>query len=324
MIYKQDPPFALKVELTESCNLRCSFCSLNAIRGKEHNYKFMEQKTIINLFKQVTELGWNPRVEIDMHGEPSMHPDYIRMIAKARKYAPNLQITLTSNGGGLLKPPGIIANIQALFDAGLNVLALDDYEGIRICTKVRDALHIDPLNGVDVYEYPANKEGNPHMRRPKSARVITLIQDISKATTGTHSNLTNQGGTAFPPDKSMHGKRCAKPFRELSVRWDGSVAICCDDWRGVYKCGNINEISLGDIWNGPEFRSARRALYHGRRDLLSPCKGCNVRSYRPGLLPDKFGKITLKEPQKHDLEVMKQAMSGKPYTAPVLREWEKK
>lgn len=324
MAYKQEPPYAVQVELTEGCNLRCGFCALNGIRGKENNFKFADRAMIKSLFKQMSKLGWNPRVEFAMHGEPTMHPEYHELIKTARQAAPRLQLMMTSNGGGLLKAPGARENIMALFDAGLNVLALDDYEGIRICEKVRSKLADEPIDGVKIYEYPTDKDGNPHARRSLASKSIILIQDISQATKGTHSNLTNQGGTAAPPDKSMHGKRCAKPFRELSVRWDGNVAICCDDWRGVYKCGNVVTDGLEEVWNGAPFRAARRFLYQGDRAGLNPCKGCNVRSYRTGLLPDKYGKVSLKAPTSADQETARSAMSGDPYTAPVLRAWEKK
>lgn len=123
MTYKQEPPFAVQIELVEGCNLRCSFCALNGIRGKENNFKFMTEKTLRSLVSSIIDEGWNPRLEFAMHGEPTMHPDYVGMIHTARQEAPRLHIMMTSNGGGLLKKPGAAANINALFDAGLNVLA---------------------------------------------------------------------------------------------------------------------------------------------------------------------------------------------------------
>jgi MoaA/NifB/PqqE/SkfB family radical SAM enzyme len=138
--YRQEPPFAVQMELAEGCQLRCTFCGLNGIRGKDNDFKFMTIDTIRSVARQMTEAGWNSRVEFAMHGEPTMHPDYVGMIAAFREEAPKLQLMMTSNGGGLLRKPGIEENVLALFRAGLNVLALDDYEGIRIVGKVRDTM----------------------------------------------------------------------------------------------------------------------------------------------------------------------------------------
>jgi radical SAM protein with 4Fe4S-binding SPASM domain len=237
---------------------------------------------------------------------------------------------MTSNGGGLLKAPGAAANIQALFDAGLNVLALDDYEVVKIVPKIIDNLYdneevFNYLAGelnLQVYDYPTEPQGNPHTRRKPHERVLSVIQDISKAGTGTHSLLNNHAGAGAPLNNSQAGKRCAKPFREMSIRWDGNVAVCCNDWRGVYKCGNVVTDGLDKVWNGPAMQAARRKLYHGMRDF-GPCKGCDARSYRPGLLPDKLGKYELDLPTKRDLVTIEAACAGESYTAPVLRPWEK-
>jgi len=143
--------------------------------------------------------------------------------------------------------------------------------------------------------------------------MISVINDLTENEKGSHSNVTNQGGGAGKLDFSMKGKRCAKPFRELSVRWDGNVALCCDDWPGDYKIGNIHDMPLDELWNHPRFMAARRKLYHGLRDF-GPCNGCNVKSYRTGLLPDKKGKKKLKTPGPDDLAQIKEALAGEPYT----------
>lgn len=327
MKYKQDAPFAMQIELVEGCNLRCPFCGLNGIREpKNHNFKFMKPAVLASVLHQTVQLNWRPRVEFAMHGEPTMHEDYVSMVRVARESAPDLQLMMTSNGGGLLRGRGAIYNIAQLFEAGLNVLALDDYAGIMICTKIRAQMkeYKEALAeaGVQIYEYPRDPMGNPHMRRAKSAMVVTLIEDISKAAKGTHASLNNHAGAGAPKNDSMQGKRCAKPFREISIRWDGNVAICCNDWRGLYKCGNVHTEGLEAVWNGAAFVAARKKLYHGERDF-GACDGCDAKSYRTGLLPDKFGKVKLPRVNTEDERAIKQAQTGAPYTKPVLRPWEK-
>lgn len=329
----QEPPFAVQIELAEGCNLRCGFCGLNGIREpKLHNFKFMEPATLRSLCEQMMVLGWNPRLEFAMHGEPTMHPNYAGMIATARAAAPKLPMMMTSNGGGLIRKPGVEANLKALFDAGLNMLALDDYEGANLVPKIRKAIGFGDVNdsgerlptvldGVKTYEYPAQPDGNPHTRRKVAEHVLTFIQDISVADKGTHSLLNNHAGSGAPLNYTQAGKRCAKPFRELSVRWDGSVAVCCNDWRGIYKCGNVVTDGLDAVWNGAAMFAARQKLVRGERDF-GPCNGCDAVSYRVGLLPDKMGRTTLPPPDEATLAAIGHALRGEPYTAPVKRPWE--
>lgn len=321
-LYKQEPPFSLQVELCEGCQLACSFCGINGIRERPGKlYKFMTKETLTSLITQITDLGWNPRVEFALHGEPTMHPDYIGMIALAYSIHPKLQLMLTTNGGGLLRPPGAAENIKALFRNGLNILALDDYDGIHIVRKIRPCLdevcrHLQ----IEWFEYPANPDGNPH-RRVKDP-FITIIEDISRETSaGTHARLSNHAGSAFPKNFSMAGKRCHRPFRELSVRWDGNVAVCCDDWKGEYVCGNIVTDGVLGVWHSPAFDAARKKLILGER-TFGPCYGCDARSFRVGLLPDKLGQITLPLPDVEDYHHIGEALGRGPLTKPVRRPWE--
>jgi hypothetical protein len=236
---------------------------------------------------------------------------------------------VTSNGGGLLrKVPGPVEAIRRLFNAGANVIALDDYRGAGLVPRIRSALEQHTYEDFlaaevwDTYEYPANPAGNPHTRRRPADRDLVFIEDITDATTGTHATFNNHAGCAFPRSEAAQGKRCAKPFRELSVRYDGGVAICCNDWRGVYKIGNVWDVhDINDLWWHPRMDAARRLLYHGRR-VVGPCAGCDATSYRTGLLPDKKGRVELPVPTDQDMRIARIACAGRSMALPVLRPWE--
>lgn len=328
--YQQEAPNAVQIELVEGCNLRCAVCGLNGIRGKANDYKAMRPETLKSAIEQMVQLNWNPRIEFAMHGEPSMHPDFNGMVKIAREAAPRFQIMMTSNGGGFLGKPGPVAKIKTFFENGGNVLAFDDYENANLVPKIRHAwgmfdmeTHAGNLyTGVDVYEYPQNPNGNPHSRGKLTERKIVFIQDLINANKGTHSHVNNHAGAGGPPNEKGQGKRCTKPFRELSIRWDGNVAVCCNDWRGLYHCGNVVKDGLDAVWNGPAMYAARQKLVIGQRDF-GPCKGCDAISTRVGLLPDKLGKDTMPKPSPATAAAIAVALKGKPYTAPVLREWEK-
>jgi radical SAM protein with 4Fe4S-binding SPASM domain len=247
-----------------------------------------------------------------MHGEPSMHPDLPNLVAAVRKHHKKGYIMVTSNGSGLLKDAE--KKVNALFAAGVNTLALDDYKHsggwVR---KILDQV-VEEFVKFPIYRYPDDPRGNPHHRHNK--KMMVIINDISENATGNHQ-LTNQGGSSFKAEELA--ERCAKPFRELSVRWDGSVALCCDDWPGKYKIGNVNLEDLDDLWYSPRFEAARRRLYAADRSF-GPCKGCNVRTSRNGLLPDKLGRSTMQAPDPQSNRVITQAMSGKVFTIKLAKE----
>jgi len=311
----QGPPFCLQIELTEGCNLRCEFCGLNGIRGQANDYKFMTVATAERITMLLRDNGWRPRIEFAMHGEPSMNPNMMTILKKFRIQLPRrMHLMMTSNGAGFVKDPTTSINLAL---ESLNVLALDWYDGVKLVPKILDMYkgpHIPVM-------YPQDKRGNPHRRRQFDEHNLVIVQDIVSATGGTHSVLNNHAGCGAPKNDSAMGKRCAKPFREMSIRWDGGVAICCNDWRGEYKCGNVLNQTLDEIWQNRAMRAARRKLYHGMRDF-GPCAGCDALSYRPGLLPDQRGRGSLPTPNENDLQAIEEAIAGHTLTLPVLRPWE--
>lgn len=319
---RQEPPYTVKVELTEGCNLRCPFCGLQGIRKEgERNFKFASAAVVGSLFRQMKELGWNARIEFTMHGEPTMHPEAYHRVALARGAGLKNQLMMTSNGGGLLAKPGPVARIKELFDAGLNILALDDYEHANIIAKIRP--HKEALaEFCEVYEYPEDPRGNPHRRHRPGYRMISIMADPRKAAGGVHNRLSNHSGAGSERNDSCAGKRCHRPFRELAVRWDGNVGLCCNDWRGELRCGNIVTDGLEAVWQGNPMNAARQMLYHGQR-TFGPCRGCDSHSHRVGLLPDPRGNHSLPLPGPQVAAHLAEALAPPYYTEPAWRPWEK-
>jgi radical SAM protein with 4Fe4S-binding SPASM domain len=328
---KQPPPYCIQLELTEGCNLACSFCGIASIRDNGANgptntrgkssppYRFLSLRDAyviaVKISNAVAQHKWNPRIEMAMHGEPTMNPQYKAIVQILRDHLPKTHLQMTTNGGGLLSGE-LNKNINELMQSGLNVLLLDNYEGIKICDKVREKYK----GPYPLFEYPLDKKSNPHRRRKFSDHDIVITQDIAVASQGNHATLNNHAGAAFPRNKRAEGKRCAKVFREISIRWDGNVAICCNDWPGYYRCGNILNSSLEEVWQSSPFIAARKKLYHGERDF-GPCDGCDALSYRPGLLPDAKGKESYEQPRKSDLEAIKYALQRGPFTSAISRPW---
>lgn len=328
MIETISPPFCVKVSVTEGCNLRCSFCGISGIRepgprgDRSGPYKHMTLRTAEAIAEQVVLAGWTPRLEFAGMGEPTLHPDLATIFSIFRGYLPRSQIMLTTNAVPLLDEPGFAARTDALFDAGLNIMALDDYRPHRVAPVAREYRR----DGVRVVEYPDDPTGNPHQRRPPGYRMVSIMRDIAITAEGTHSKsiLSNHCGAAAPRDPESSG-RCANPFRDLMVRWNGRINLCCEDWRGEYRLGSVDESTLGDVWLGDEMMAIRRRLYAGLRDR-GPCDGCTAVSRRVGLLPDKMGKSAMRPPDERDDETIARVLSV-PSVAEeegtlVLRKWE--
>jgi len=338
----QEPPFSVTFELTEGCNLSCPMCAVQAIQEKQgRGMKYMAEATMRSAMEQIAALKWNCRIGFAMRGEPSLHPECAMMVRIVRQWRPKCHITMLTNGGGLVRKPGPVENVRRLFDAGVNVLGLDDYENVNLVPRIiaaHEEIYGKLVSGVEYgvnmpsegpadfkfFKYPEDLRGNPHQRRPRGTRMLVQIRDIMAQAAdkkiGTHGKVFNYAGLAFPPDETMAGKRCHQPFRQLAIRYDGSVTICCNDWLGTYKCGNVLTEGVEAVWQGAAMGAAREMLIRGRREM-APCKGCNHRSYRVGLLPDLLGKGKLHRPDAQTAADIAQALHGGPYTAQVRTPW---
>ena len=156
-----------------------------------------------------------------------------------------------------------------------------------------------------------------------SKKNIIVVPPIVTTKISLVRNLKNHCGAAFPLDDSFNNKKCAVPFRELSFRYDGSVALCCDDFRGEFFVGNIKDYkTIDDLWNDERFQAARIMLYNGERSFR-PCQGCSSVSMRVGLLPDQKGKDEL-EPISEEVRMFCKAVGQEGPLSKIIvkRPWE--
>jgi len=258
-----------------------------------------------DLAQQAAKLGWNPRVEFAGYGEPTLHPYLVEMVRAFRAHLPRAYIAILSNGAGLLSQTAI--RVDKLFSAGLNTLALERYGNGNTANKVL------AKSGREWLEYPADPAGNPHKRH--AGAKLVAIEDITTATAGNHNKLDNRAGSSGPRLAQPLAARCAEPFRKITVRHDGMVALCCRDVPQAFKVGNalspkLGGIGLQAVWEHDAMQAARRALYAGQRGNLHPCAGCDFVSTRAGLLPDKMGKNAMMPPLPNDAETIAAALAG--------------
>lgn len=312
-------PNTVQVELVQGCNRKCSFCGT---RGIEHKIHFISKKVLTRECQLIQESGYNPRILVACHGEPSLHPKFIQCLMLMRNLMPKAWIQVMTNGYLVNKDVSIITD---MYSAGVNDISLDEYsdskftkqtikEEIERCEK-ETGIHVDfkiMAPGVPLYA----------AKNTKNHRLL-LIPAIDERLVTTSRRLVNHCGAGMPPDTSCKEKVCTLVFREMTFRWDGWVNICCQDFRGEYRIANCMDPEIkcfNDLWLHPRFEAARRVLYHKHR-VFSPCNKCNSLPVRPGLIPDHLGKETMPFPTKQDKRLVYK--KNEPLAKIVPRDWEK-
>lgn len=282
-------PNTINIETVQGCNRRCEFCGTMGMEKKIH---FISKEVLVHTLKLIRGAGYSPKIRLAAHGEPTLNPQIIEIIYNIRGALPKSQIHLFTNGTVIEKKPEIV---DGMFEAGLNNLIVDEYtdhlvgEFIRnndICKKYKI---VEQGAGVGLFDVKT------------SDHRICITPPIDGDKNTRNRKLCNHLGAALPPlEKPLEGKKCTVIFREMTIRHDGNIAICCNDFRGYYFVTNILECkSLKEAWFHPRFESARRFLYRGDRSFF-PCNLCDVIGNRVGLLPDPGGKLEMPKPTEED------------------------
>lgn len=124
-------PNTVQIELVQGCNRRCSFCGTAGIEKKIHT---ADLNTVYHTCELIKRAELNSRILLAGHGEPTLHPEVVKMVKTVRTILPNSTIHMFTNGTIIIKKPELTAE---LFKAGLNDLAFDEYSDSRIGTFVR-------------------------------------------------------------------------------------------------------------------------------------------------------------------------------------------
>lgn len=311
-------PNTVQFELVQGCNRQCFFCGSNGFERKLH---FIEKSVLTKECDLVRESGYNPRILIAGHGENALHPQFHKCLRLMRRLMPKQHLQIMTNGYRVQKYG--LGEIVEMFDSGLNDISLDEYADSKFDDdEIKDVLSSYESESGHLVKFARMEKGVPLYanKNPKSKRLL-IIPAIEEDEVCVSRKLTNHCGAGMPPSDRLSDRVCTRIFRELSFRWDGNVAICCQDFRGQYPIANAMDASTFDeLWLHERFEAARRILYHKKRTFF-PCSICDHLPIREGLLPDHLGKEIMPKPRRSDFEIV--TREYEPLAKIVLREWEK-
>lgn len=245
-LQKKQPLFNhIEIETINRCNGTCSFCPVN--RNVDPREKaVMTTELFEKIVGQLAEINYSGRFTTFSNNEPLLDDRIIDFNRYARKQLPNARIHLFTNGT-LLTIDKFIALMEILDE-----LIIDNYQ--------QELKLIKPCLEIEEYcrEHPElKKKVTIVLRKPKEI-------------------LTSRGGDAPNRTKlNQYGKdRCILPYKQIIVRPDGKISLCCNDATGRYTLGDLNKESILDVWYGAKFQTVRECLYRGRENWGN-CKNCD-------------------------------------------------
>lgn len=280
------------VEITNVCNLRCSFC-----RGTERAAAFLDPDVFCGYAREVKK--HTDYVYLHVLGEPLLHPRLDEIMDAAA--AEGLRVCLTTNGTLFHKKMDILrTRAESLYKISISLHAhegntesamgasLEDYvRGAAESAKELGRLGVIAVlrlwNGDNPDAVvPAKNTGNE--------RVLGILREIfpGEWTPNRRGQKLGEGvylewGDKFdwPTDDGTlpdSGPRahCFAMKDHVAVLVDGRVIPCCIDCDGRMELGNLKEKSLAEILSDAPATEFRRKLAEGCLDYPL-CRHCNFK-----------------------------------------------
>lgn len=296
MTRKQFGSDAIWVELTNVCNLKCSFCfqSNNTMVRKKGFMSFDTFKIIVDdISKNV------PTIVLHHSGESFIHPNLIKFIKYAK--SKNLTVMMTTNGTLLDK------DNYSILSSGIDVINIslagvdkEDYSSVRLGSSY-DKLKSNilaiaqkkvELNSLVELSINVVKTENNKSRIKNFKRYYSSIDGIDKVIVRRLIDWSGAIDTNNMSLKSVHAflmrnlayyYKYVKVFMKKplcnninssgAILWDGSVIPCCFDYNGKLTLGNIHNKSFLSIWNNLKSNKLRSMFFSIKRTKKHPVCG---------------------------------------------------
>jgi len=259
------------IEITNCCNLNCSFC----IRTK----KAPRTMTVLE-FEQILQKINNATDYIYLHvqGEPLLHPRLKEILELCHKY--QKKVNLVTNGTLISKTKQILVTSPALRQI---VFSLHSYQGEHLKQYMNPIFSVTEellKNGVIIsYRFWNEDLKNQNEEIFDYIKQQYHLTELSFPCQKIKNNLYLNQGTSFVwPEVNCEFQEeqgtCYGTRTHIAILVDGTVVPCCLDKDGIIALGNLFETSLESIQKSPRYQMIQQGFQqHKKHEQL--CKHCN-------------------------------------------------
>jgi radical SAM protein with 4Fe4S-binding SPASM domain len=234
--YDECPIAVVAIETTQHCNRRCGYCPVS------HDPKptrAMELQVFEEIIRQLAAIKFHGRLTYHFYNEPLLNRNLEKLVAYAAHRLPTASHVIYTNGDLLTTE-----RLASLSAAGVTKFVVTDHGGGKLTEPVRRAA-----------------------RTPKLFRSYIKFRRYTPDT-----SLFNRGGLV-QIENQRKLKYCAYVAYEMVIDVEGNVILCCNDYYGGQRFGNVMKTPILDIWYSPEMTQLRTRLMAGHFDLPI-CRTC--------------------------------------------------
>lgn len=293
-------PFVVQIFPIYACNFTCEYC-FHAVPRNERGFVSEWPVMKLDLYKKcIDELAlFEDQLKVLRFvgmGEPLLHKNIAEMVAIAVSRKVAQRVELLTNGSLLTRKMS-----DALIDAGLSRMVISlqgiSREKYRRISKVD--IDFDQFVKNIEYFYTNKKNTHVYIKIVDYALDETDTQDKFYAIFGdicdsiaVENAVPIMPGVDYDKVLSNSDKNatqfglplsdiqvCPQAFFTMQVNPDGKVVPCYQiTYPGIM--GDVNHQTMQEIWNGEAYRTFRRAMLDGRKQVNDICAQCNFIRYR--------------------------------------------
>lgn len=256
------------IEITNDCNLSCSFCIKNK-RIKKY-MSFNDFKTVLNNIENYTKY-----IYLHVLGEPLMHPSINEFINYASK---RYKVNITTNGYLINN----IINNKNIRQINISLHSFSDKYNISLEDYMNNIFNVVEILKKFTYVsfrlWINNKYSNKIVDMINKKYNVNLdINNIKNNTTITNNVFISINEEFIWPDKNNgyynEVGTCYALRDHIGILVDGTIIPCCLDSKGDIKLGNIFKDSLNNIIKNDRYQNMLNGFKNNKKcELL--CKKC--------------------------------------------------
>ena len=263
------------IEISNLCNLRCSFCPGTKRPGRRMNTE--EFALLMGKLRPFTDY-----VYFHLMGEPLCHPELSAFLEIAGQHG--FRVIITTNGTLLPKQQSILLSAPALHKVNISLHAFEANDlTVPFETYLQDCLRFgQTANGEKLVVYRLWNQGGADELNQKILETMQRYfpQDWVQERLGIRigNRVYLEHGDKFDwPDLAApetDGPQFCYGLRDqIGVLCDGTVVPCCLDHEGDIALGNLFREDLEEILQQPR----AQAIYNGfsnREAIEDLCRRC--------------------------------------------------
>ena len=328
--YSYHRPLGIDIELTNLCNLQCSWCDTQYYADKsvkQREIPFDKYKIIVPKLKGIN------RVMFCGGGESLTYKYAAEAVALTKEYVPHVQMhsngvllkgqraeklaqsgldelrisidgaedeTFRSIRGTALTPIlENMCNFSKISDTPITTISVISKNNWRSLLDVPDVLRqVDNITTICFQPVEVDFLGWEAEDYYISRENLDELRDTVLEKCERYGLRTNIDAPEFDPLFFKPFEICEYPFfGYITLNYEGFVAPCCR-LTNVAHMGDLKEQSFDEIWNGESFRTLREMMLEG----TSYCHSrCNYRVKMKSKPPEKTpGRLRYKEGQNKE------------------------